>query len=207
MAQTTECHMLTRRSWMSLAAAALPAAVARAAVGSTGQTARRGQWPPLSAIRRLHRQAAGRQPIGGLHRNRRPHRRADAGDDARNEVLRMHLRPARRSGRHRRAAAHLRPGQRNAVCRAPRDRVDVRAGRRRRDRSRDGKNLHLASASGPRSSSWSGPQKAQTRSAAVCVDDAAEAGVRPHAERAGRAGGGARLDAVGACVPACCRRK
>ena len=39
-----------------------------AAVGPTGQTAGGGQWPPLFAIRRLHRQAAGRQPVGGLHR-------------------------------------------------------------------------------------------------------------------------------------------
>ena len=110
----------------------------RGAVASrraTDQTPHGRQRPSVPSVRRVHRQAAHGQPVGGVYRQRRPYGRADAIDDTRDEVLGVHLRPARRRRRHGPAPANLRSGERTSVRRTSRHRVDLCACRRWRDRA------------------------------------------------------------------------
>ena len=116
-------------------------------------------------------------------------RRGHAGDDARDEILGMHLRPppkrrARTSG----CASSARP--RNAVCRTSRDRVDVRAGRRRCDRGGN-EEFTFGLGIGPTLVELEWKQNAL----AVCLDDATEAGLRPHPAGCRQGGGGLGLPA------------
>ncbi len=185
----------SRRSLLSLAAAAIPS-LAMTREPSRAQSVRR---PTVVNGRRYlqydvftDKPLAGNQlavfmETAGLIGGR------NAGHDARDQILGVHVRPAGRSGRHGRAAADLRSRQRNAVCRPSGDRLDVRAGRRRGD-CRGTKRIYVR----PGHRSHARRAGMAGRPAAVCVDDATEAGVRPHAECAGPAGRGARPRCVGA---------
>src|SRR5438105_3497042 len=106
---------------------------------------------PLRRRRRLHRHAPRGEPARGVHRRARPLHRADAAPGARDELRRIHVRPAA-GARRGRAHPHLHSGPRASVRGASGARVRVRRRRaapRRRGAAGD-RPGHRASRATPR---------------------------------------------------------